>query len=117
MHQLPELVRLHRLDTGAREVARLLGVSPNTEREYRLVFTKAGLLVGAPDDLPALEVLKATLPRVKPRQQLSSLEDWIAERTSTSTSIPAFPGPSSSTSPPASSRPSTTWSCRSAPPA
>ncbi|GDX83863.1 hypothetical protein LBMAG42_56740 [Deltaproteobacteria bacterium] len=79
MHQLQELVRLHRLGTGAREVARLLGISPNTEREYRLAFTKAGLLAGAPDDLPALEALKATLPRVTPRQQLSTLEDWITE--------------------------------------
>ena len=40
MHQLQELVRLHRLGTGAPEVARLLGISPNTEREYRLAFTK-----------------------------------------------------------------------------
>jgi DNA-binding CsgD family transcriptional regulator len=35
MHQLQELVRLHRLGTGAREVARLLGVSPNTARVHR----------------------------------------------------------------------------------
>jgi len=32
MHRLRELVRLHRQGTGAREVARLLGMSPNTER-------------------------------------------------------------------------------------
>jgi hypothetical protein len=36
MHQLQERVRLHRLGTGAREVARLLGVSPNTEHESGL---------------------------------------------------------------------------------
>ena len=57
MHQLPELVRLHRLGTAARGVARLLGVSPNTEREYRLAFAKAGFLEGLVDDLPALETL------------------------------------------------------------
>ena len=79
MHQLQELVRLHRLGTGAREVARLLGVSPNTEREYRTAFTKAGLLGGEVGDLPALEVLKAALPRVLPRQQTSTVEDWTDE--------------------------------------
>ena len=79
MHQLQELVRLHRLGTGAREVARLLGVSPNTEREYRLACGKAGLLAGPVDDLPALEDLKATLPRVVPRQQTSTVEDWTNE--------------------------------------
>ena len=46
MHQLQEPVRLHRLGTGARKVARLLGVTPNTEREYRLAFLKADLLLG-----------------------------------------------------------------------
>ena len=68
MHQLHELVRLHRLGTGAREVARLLGVSPNTEREYRRAFQTAGLLDGPAEDLPALEALKATLPHTVPPQ-------------------------------------------------
>ena len=79
MHQLQELVRLHRLGTGAREVARLLGVSPNTERDYRTAFASAGLLTGDPDELPALEALKAVLPRVLPRQQTSTVEDWTTE--------------------------------------
>jgi len=79
MHRLQELVRLHRLGTGAREVARLLGISPNTEREYRLAFGRASLLSGPADDLPALEVLKALLPRVLPHQQTSSVEGWTAE--------------------------------------
>lgn len=35
MDRLQELVRLHRMGTGAREVARMLLMSPNTEREYR----------------------------------------------------------------------------------
>lgn len=46
MHRLQDLVRLHRLGTGAREVARLLGMSPNTERDYRLALGEAGLLEG-----------------------------------------------------------------------
>ena len=32
MHRLQALVRLHRMGTGAREVARMLHMSPNTER-------------------------------------------------------------------------------------
>jgi DNA-binding NarL/FixJ family response regulator len=44
MHRLQELVRLHRQGTGDREVARLLGMSPNTERLYREALTKAELL-------------------------------------------------------------------------
>ena len=32
MDRLQELVRLHRMGTGAREVARLLSMSPNTEK-------------------------------------------------------------------------------------
>jgi len=35
MHGLQELVRMHRGGTGARATARLLKVSPDTEREYR----------------------------------------------------------------------------------
>lgn len=42
MDRLQELVRLHRMGEGAREVARLLGMSPNTEREYRQVLLERG---------------------------------------------------------------------------
>ena len=52
MHQLQALARIHRMGTGAREVARLLGVSPNTERDYRRRLEAAGVLAGSPDDLP-----------------------------------------------------------------
>jgi hypothetical protein len=79
MHRLQELVRLHRLKTGARERARLLDMSPNTERQYREVLAKAGLLDGAPDALPALEVLRATVQVERaplPAQQVSSLERY-----------------------------------------
>lgn len=82
MDRLQELVRLHRMGTGGREVARLLGMSPNTERVYRLVLDAAGLLAGPIVDLPTLERLKAALeerlPRKLPPQQLSSLEPWLA---------------------------------------
>jgi transposase len=57
-------------------VARLLAMSPNTERGYREGLAAAGLLEGPIDDLPALEVLKAALPAKVPPQQVSSLEGW-----------------------------------------
>jgi transposase len=79
MHRLQELVRLHRLGTGAREVARLLVMSPNTEREYREAFARAGLLEGEADDLPELHALKAVLPQRLPPQQTSSIAAWQAE--------------------------------------
>ena len=81
MDRLQELVRLHRMKTGAREVARLLGMSPNTERIYRFVLEAAGLLDGPVTDLPPLEVLKAAvearMPRKAPPQQTTSLEPWL----------------------------------------
>src|SRR5207302_2611929 len=75
MHRLQELVRLHRLKTGARETARLCGMSPNTERQYREALAKAGLLDGAADALPSLDVLKAAVQaerRPLPAQQTTS---------------------------------------------
>src|SRR5262245_49497052 len=78
MDRLQELVRLHRMGTGAREVARVLQMSPNTEREYRLALEAEGLLVGAVDDVPMLEVLRAAierrLPTVAPPQMVSSVD-------------------------------------------
>ena len=78
MDRLQELVRLHRMGTGAREVARVLQMSPNTEREYRLALQAEGLLVGAVDDVPMLEVLRAAierrLPTVAPPQMVSSVD-------------------------------------------
>jgi len=46
MDRLQELVRLHRMGTGAREVARLLKMSPNTERAYREALERENLLEG-----------------------------------------------------------------------
>jgi transposase len=80
MDRLQELVRLHRMETGPCEVARLLGMSRNTERMYRAVIEAAGLLRGTVDDLPALETLKAiviaALPPKDAPQCTSSLERW-----------------------------------------
>jgi transposase len=78
MDRLQELVRLHRMGVGCREAARLLQMSPNTERQYRLALQKAGLLDGAADALPELEQLKqvvaAQLPPALPPQMKSSVE-------------------------------------------
>ena len=81
MDRLQQLFRLHRMGSGGREVARLLGMSPNTERMYRIALEAAGLLSGPIMDLPALERLKAAveerLPRKPSPQQTSSLETWL----------------------------------------
>ncbi|MEM7676494.1 MAG: IS21 family transposase, partial [Myxococcota bacterium] len=82
MHRLQELVRLHRMSVGAREVARMLSISPNTERRYRLALQAEGLLSGPVDALPALDVLKAAVdghrPTTKavPSHEQSSIEYW-----------------------------------------
>lgn len=79
MHRLQELVRLHRLGRGAREVARLLEMSPNTERRYREALQREALLEGPPDALPELGELRAAVERVYPPQSstpVSSLEAW-----------------------------------------
>ena len=80
MDQLQELVRLHRMGTGCREVARLLSISPNTERQYREILAGEGLLAGAPDALPELAELRAAVARhvgeKRTPQQASSVERW-----------------------------------------
>ncbi|WP_437928771.1 hypothetical protein WMF37_05685 [Sorangium sp. So ce291] len=82
MHRLQELVRLHRRGEDCREVARLLGMGPNTERRYRTALSQAGLLEGRAEEIPALEELKEAVrkhvpPKVAPQQQ-SSVEPWRA---------------------------------------
>ena len=83
MHRLQDLVRLHRMGTGVREVARLLGMSPNTERQYRQALREAGLLEGKPEDLPDVAVLRLAIEDALPSkampQHASSVERW-AER-------------------------------------
>lgn len=83
VHRLQELVRLHRMGRGAREVARLLRMGPNTERAYRRALEAAGLLAGDPASLPALSVLVAAVAEHAPPrpalQQTSRVEPWAAE--------------------------------------
>lgn len=81
MHQLQELVRLHRMGTGAREVARILGMSPNTERAYRSALKSEGLLLGPEEELPDLAELRAAIfgqwpPTAMPSHEVSSVEKW-----------------------------------------
>lgn len=81
MHQLQEQVRLHRMGVGARQVARILGMGPNTERSYRTALQAEELLLGPPDALPALEALRAAMARHRPRAHIpaheqSSIEAW-----------------------------------------
>ena len=81
MHRLQELVRLHRMGTGAREVARLLKMSPNTEREYRRALEASGLLKGELTALPTLEALTAAVAAQRPppapgQHEASSIAAW-----------------------------------------
>lgn len=78
MHQLQELVRLHRLGTTAVKTARALGIDRKTERRYRRRLDAAGLLDGAVDDLPELAAVKAAVRRqtTPPMQEQSSIEPW-----------------------------------------
>lgn len=78
MDRLQELVRLHRMGTGTREAARLLGMGRNTAREYRQALANAGLLDGAVDALPDPEQLRAAVtaakPPARPHHQVSLFE-------------------------------------------
>lgn len=80
MHRLQELVRLHRMGTGKKKVARLLGMSPRIERDYRAALERAAMLDGPVDELPSSEALLEALAVHKPRkvapQQVSSVERW-----------------------------------------
>ena len=81
MHRLQELVRLHRMGEGPREISRLLGMSPKTEGKFRKALICAGLLAGPAETLPALETLKdavlARHPVPAPRPVTTSLEPWV----------------------------------------
>jgi len=83
MDRLLELVRLHRLGTGAREVARLLQMSPNTERRYREALQAAQLLTGPVEPLPVLSELKAAVYEQRarpaaPKQEVSKIEAFLS---------------------------------------
>jgi transposase len=81
MHRLQELVRLHRMGTGCHELARMLGMSPNTERPYRHALMAAGLLEGPVDQLPDLAELRRAIAehhaaKPSPAQQRSGIERY-----------------------------------------
>lgn len=81
MHQLQELVRLHRLGRPAREVARALALDRKTERKYRRRIASADLLSGDPDNLPTLAALRAAVKptrRPTPPQEQSSVLAYSA---------------------------------------
>lgn len=85
MHQLQELVRLHRLGHGPGDIARSLQLDPKTERKYRGLINLASLLKGPADDLPALAALReaVTTPIATPHQERSSVEgvaDFIMQK-------------------------------------
>ena len=68
------------MGSGKREVARLLGMSSNTERQYREALAKVGLLEGPVGEIPELDRVRAALREVLPAkrapQQMSSIEKW-----------------------------------------
>jgi len=83
MHRLQELVRLHRMGTARRAAARMLRMSPNTERVYRAALMAAGLWDGPVEPLPALDELRRAVeshcpPKSPPQQQRSSVERYRA---------------------------------------
>lgn len=77
--RLREVVRLHRMGTSARAVARLLRMGPNTERRYRRLLERTGLLAGSVEQLPALEDVRAAVDAEWPaarEQPVSSIDGW-----------------------------------------
>jgi|GEM_PF-3566521 len=72
MHRLQELVRLHRIGTGCYAAARMLSMSPNTERVYRSALMAAGLWDGPVEPLPSLDELRRAVEAHIPRRVLRS---------------------------------------------
>ena len=84
MHRLQELVRLHRLERGSRDIARLLGMGRDTIRTYTQALERAGLLAGSAAELPSLEALAAAIrahvgEAAPPPQQRSTVEAYREE--------------------------------------
>ncbi len=80
MHRLQEVIRLHRLCRSRREIARQLHIGRNTVNGYVDAISKVGLLDGAADDLPAVDVLRAVIeehiPSKQAPQQTSTVAKW-----------------------------------------
>ncbi len=79
MHQIQEVIRLHRLGRGQRAIARQLRMGRDTIRTYQEKLEQAGLLHGSPDDLPDIAVLQTMIaeefsaPSEEPN---SSVDAW-----------------------------------------
>ena len=80
MHRLQEVVRLHRLGRSGRAIARQLRIGRNTVGGYLESLSKAELLDGPAEELPAVEVLRTAVEEYAPSktapQQTSTVEDW-----------------------------------------
>ncbi len=61
-----EMVRLYREGVGYRAVARMVGLSPNSERKYREMLREAGLLEGSAEELPSAAELRAVVEAAQP---------------------------------------------------
>lgn len=84
MHRLQEMVRLHRQDESERAIARQLKLGRNTQRRYREALKEAGLLDGAADELPELDVLRRAVEGAlrepgRPPQEVSTVEEFKDE--------------------------------------
>lgn len=77
MHRLQEVIRLHRLGRSGRAIARQLRIGRNALGTYLAAVSKAGLLEGSADELPAVDVLRAVAeehaPSRQPPQQVSTV--------------------------------------------
>lgn len=85
MHQLQEMVRLHRLGESSRSIARRLQMGRDTIRCYLRGLKRAGLLDGPADELPELAAVRAVVDEHVPvkevPQQVSTVARWEPEIT------------------------------------
>lgn len=78
MHRLQEVIRLHRLGKSARRIGRDLSMGRNTVGEYLELLSLRGLLDGAPDQLPELDVLAALVREHEPSHSKDSVPSTVA---------------------------------------
>jgi transposase len=85
MHQVQEVIRLHRIGKSRRTIARQLQMGRDTIRGYMDPFFQKGLLDGPADELPDADTLLAVVVEQPgsspPPQQISSIEMWRAQIT------------------------------------
>ncbi|MEE9392640.1 MAG: IS21 family transposase [Planctomycetota bacterium] len=81
MHELQEVVRLHRQGQSKRRIARLLRMGRDTISKYLEKISAAGLLVGSPDDLPNPAALSAAvgLDSAPIASRNSSADPWKSQ--------------------------------------